>query len=175
MSFLNQNIEEYTSTPTNANDTSIVFECDDMDYYDISREEDVPEGLYAAMIMGFQNYTDKFKNQYIDVCYKVFSNSSYERWTNRIDDYITYSYIRLRFISGGDDKRRFCAAMSNLCKKKKFTTDELIGSILLVNLAYGRNGEAFVQKYKSTELNDLWFIDDISDEFHWSSGYDPDL
>lgn len=73
-----------------------------------------------------------------------------------------------------DEERQFRSAMSKLCKKKKFTSDELIGNISLINIAYSGKGEAFIERYKYTPLNDLWFVDDVSDEFHWSSGYDPD-
>ena len=173
MNFLEQNIEEYISPETNSSDTCIVFECDELDYHDFPIEEDVPEGIYAAMIMGFQNHKDKFKNQYTDVCYKIFSDLAFMKWTNKIADQITYSYIRIRFMNESDDIKRFRVAMSALCQKKKFTSNELIGTIVLINLAYRGKGEAFVEKYKHTDLNDLWFVDDISDEFHWSSGYDP--
>ena len=173
MSFLEQNIESYVSTEIASTDTSIVFECDELDYYDIPREENVPEGLYAAMIMGFQPHRDKFKNQWIDICYKIFSDLAFTKWENKITDQITYSYIRIRVMESSDEERQFRAAMSNLCKKKKFSSDELIGNISLINLAYRGKGEAFIKNYKHTLLDNLWFVDDVSDEFHWSSGYTP--
>lgn len=174
MSFLETNIDDYISNEPNSSATSIVFECDELDDYDLPKEEDVPEGLYAAMIIGFQNYTDRFKNHYIDVCCKIFSDIAFIRWTNRVADQITYSYVRIRIKEDGDEKRQFRAAMRSVCKKKKFTSDELIGVILLVNIAYRGKGEAIIEKYKHTPLNHLWFEDDISNRFHWSSGYNPD-
>lgn len=174
MNFLEQTIEDYILPETASSDTGIVFECDELDYYDLPREEDIPEGLYAAMIMGFQSYADRFKNQYIDVCYKIFSDLAFMKWTNRVADQITYSYIRIRVMKDSDEERQFRASMSKLCNKMKFTIDELIGTISLINLAYKGKGEALVEKYKRTELNDLWFVDDISDYFYWSNGYNPD-
>jgi hypothetical protein len=100
-----------------------------------------------------------------------FSNLAFARWNYKVADKIPYSYVRVRFMKKSDDEKRFCAAMSNMCNKKKFTSDELIGVVLLINVSYRSKGEVFVKKYEHTKLNELWFVDDISDEFHWSSGY----
>lgn len=163
MNFLEQNIEDYINPEANLRDTSIVFECDQLDYYDFPNEKDVSDGLYAAMIMGFQNHKDRFKTQYIDVCYKVFSDSAYRKYESGISDSIPYSYIRIRFMKESDEERRFCAFMSKLCNKTKFTADELIGGILLITLSYKGNGEVYVEKYSIVTMDESWFVEDISD------------
>ena len=76
-------------------------------------------------------------------------------------------------MKGSDEERRFRVAMSGLCKKKKFVTDELIGVVELINIVYRGKGEAVIDKHSSTELPASWFEDDISDYYHWSSGYNP--
>lgn len=173
MNFLERNIEDCLTSEANSNGNNIVFECDQLDYYDIPNEEDVSEGLYAAMIMGFQTRKDRFKNQCVDICFKIFSNLAFTKWNNRVADQITYSYVRIRITENSDEERQFRTAMSKLCNKKKFSTYELIGSIFLINLEYRGKGDVFIKNYKCTALNKLWFIDDISDDFHWSSRYTP--
>ena len=163
MNFLEQNIEDYITYGANSNDTNIIFECDQLDYYDLPNQEDVSEGLYAAMIMGFQNHKDRFKIRYIDVCYKVFSDIAYRKYESGIADSIPYSYIRVRLMKESDEERRFCAFMSKLCNKTKFTADELIGAILLITLSYKGNGEVYVEKYSLITMDESWFVEDISD------------
>lgn len=174
MNFLNQNIEDYISPKTSSSDGCILFECDELDCYDFPDEEDVPEDQYVAMITGFRKHKDRYKNYYIDVCYKIFSYDTLKQWENRIIDKISYSYIRTRFVEDGDEHRRFRAAMSRFCNKMKFDSDELIGTISIISLEYRGKGEAVVKKYQETKFSEKWFEDDISDEFYWSAGYTLD-
>lgn len=169
MSYLDKKIEDYAHGES---DENLVFECEELDYYDAPQESSIPEGVYAAMLMGFQFHSDKFKTRYVDVCYKIFSSATYTQWNEKIIDKITYFYIRIRYIRGSDEERRFRVAMSGLCKKKKFTANELIGIVELIDLSYQRNGEATIEQHISTELNSYWFEDDITDDFYWSSGYE---
>ncbi len=163
MSFLEQKIEDYVS-----NDEEIILECDEMDSYDFPKEEEVPEGFYASMIMGLRPYRDRFNKHYFDVCYKIFSAIMYNQWNEGHIDRISYFYIRQRCRFGSDEERRFRAAMRPICESKILNKDNLVGVIEIFKIQYGKDGVGELVDRSASVLEPDWFVDDTSDEFHQS-------
>lgn len=112
MIILNNKINDYVN-----NNSAFVLDCDSLDVYDFPVEDEIPERHYASMIMGIRPYRDKFKNDYFDVCYKIFPTYLCSWWFDNQIEKITYFYIRQRYLRGSDEERRFRSAMFKICNR----------------------------------------------------------
>jgi hypothetical protein len=166
MNFLEQNIEDYISPETNSSDTGIVFECDELDMYDFPDDVNLPEGEYYSMIVGLRNYKDKYKKEYVDVCYKVFNTKLKLLWEKQKIERIWYYYIRQRILRDSDDERRFRFAMECIIGDSKFTDKDLIGVTEYLKIYFDDDPKGAIVRRRESELQDVWFFDDVSDEFH---------
>ena len=168
MSFLDRKIEDYITPEATANDIGIVFECDELDKYDFPDDVNLPEGEYYSIIMGFREYKDRYGKQYIDVCYKVFDTKQKPRWENGKTDRIRYYYIRQRLLRGSDDERRFRYAMSCMVGdgNSSLTDATLIGITEYIKIYYDDDSKGAIVFRCESELLDVWFFDDVSDEYH---------
>ena len=161
MKFLNSKIKDYIN-----DNAKFVLECDDMDTYDFPTEDEIPERCYASMIMGIRPYRDKFKNDYFDVCYKIFPTYLISWWENDQIKKISYFYIRQRYLCGSDEARRFRAVMRKASNCNVLTEATLIGITETFTLRYDKDGNASIKNRSCSELEPEWFIDDISNKFH---------
>lgn len=174
MSFLDENIKDYLSPETTSNDTDIVFECDELDKYDFPYEANLYEGDYYSTIVGLRNYEDKYKNQYVDVCYKVFSTKLKILWENAKIERIRYYYIRQRMLKGSDDERRFRYAMYRIVGEKTLTEKDLVGVTEYMKIYFDDDHKGSITYREESELQDEWFVDDVSDKFHMDLNADSD-
>ncbi len=168
MSLLDQKIEDFVPSETPVDDIGIVFECDDLDMYDFPDDVNLPEGEYYSMIVGLRNYKDKYNKQYVDVCYKVFNTKQRPMWENQKIDRIRYFYIRQRMLRGSDEERRFRFAMNCIVGDGRSTLDAetLIGVTEYLKIYYGDDPKGSITYRQESELQQVWFVDDVSDEYH---------
>ena len=169
MSCLNKNISDYLIA--SESEEKIILKCDEMDDYDLPTEDNLPEDCYASIIMGLRSYRDKYKNHYVDVCYKMFPLRLMDLWNNEKIDVINYFYVRYRCLIGSDEERIFRRNMNKLYNRKFLTDDQLVGTCELFRIEYGKDNEILFPERRFCDLDVSWFEDDISDEFHRSAGY----
>ena len=166
MSFLEKNIGDYISPEPMSSDTGIVFQCDELDKYDFPDNVNLPEGEYYSIIVGLRDYKDKYTKQYVDICYKVFNTKLKTLWENGKIDRIWYYYIRQRVLRGSDDERRFRYAMQCIIGDTKLTDKALIGVTEHLKIYFDDDPKGAITYRRESELQEVWFVDDISDEYH---------
>ena len=147
------------------NNEPIIFETDEYDKHVFPYEEEVPEGLYYAMIKKVENSQNTYHDPCFDVCLKLIPIHQPKAWENEQIDELTYYYIRQRYKKGSIPARKFCDNMYAMGLPKKFTSHDLEGHIAIINIEYIKNSKlGRIESWKSTKLTADWFIDDEGQE-----------
>ena len=156
MSLLDKKIEDYVSKRDD--DQEIVFEYEDIFEYDFPYENTVPEDYYYSQIIEIKKYTDKYRNNYYIVYYKIFQAIMMERWDKGYISNIPYSYICIKYEKNDISYNKFCASMHKATGLRKFGGNSLKGKTEIIHLEYAKIGcIGAITERKPVDISSDWF------------------
>ena len=148
-------------SPQQPENEPLCFEVDEYDKYVFPYEDEVPEGLYYALIKKVENSETKYHDPCFDVCLKLLSIHQPYAYDNGHINKLTYHYIRQRYKLSSEPARKFRNSMHAIGFPKKFTADDLENTTATIYLEYCHSckiGNVSTWKKDDTDLS--WFTAD---------------
>ena len=156
MSLLDKKIEDYVSKIDD--NQEIVLEYEDIFEYDFPYENTVPEDYYYSQIVDIKKLSDRYKNSYYLVYYKVFRTIMYDRWQGNYISEIPYHHICQKYEKYQPSYNLFCSSMFKATGKRKFSREDLIGVNEVFHLTYPKDGcIGTITERKPVDISPDWF------------------